>query len=184
MQWAIARGQRMNHEFTLIFQLPTDAPSTDAMVEALAEAGCDDAIVGTGHPGRIALEFSREADNATTAIDSAIDNVQTALPGAELIEAAPDYAGLTEIAEIIGISRQALRKQMLNHLDFPRPIHCGNPSLWHLAPVLEWLQQERDYRVDAVLKDITHHNMHLNALQQSKQAQGSRGKDQGTRIKE
>lgn len=161
----------MNHEFRLIFQLPIDAPSTDAMVEALGEAGCDDAIVGTGHPGRIALEFSREADNARTAIDSAIDNVQIALPGAELIEAAPDYAGLTEIAAVIGISRQALRKQTLSHLDFPRPIHCGNPSLWHLSPVLEWLQQERGYRVDAVLKDITRYNMQLNTRQQSQQAQ-------------
>ena len=159
----------MNHEFTLIFQLPTDAPPEDAVLEALAEAGCDDAIVGTGHPGRIALEFSREANNARTAVDSAIDNVQTALPGAELIEAAPDYAGLTEIAEIIGISRQALRKQMLNHLDFPRPIHCGNPSLWHLAPVLEWLQQQRDYPVDPVLQSIAHHSMHLNTRQQQRQ---------------
>ena len=161
----------MNHEFKLIFQLPENAPPTNEMVEALAEAGCDDAIVGTGHPGRIAIEFSREAENARQAIESAIDNVQSALPGAELIEAAPDYLGLTEIAEIIGISRQALRKQMLNRLDFPRPIHCGNPSLWHLAPVLEWLCQQRDYRVDPTLEDIARHNMHLNTRQQRQQAE-------------
>lgn len=161
----------MNHDFQLIFQLPENAPPANDMVEALAEAGCDDAIVGTGHPGRIALEFSRAADNARQAIDSAIDNMQTAVPGAELIEAAPDYAGLTEIAKIIGISRQALRKQMLNRLDFPRPIHCGNPSLWHLAPVLEWLRQQRDYRVDPTLEEIARHNMHLNTRQQRQQAE-------------
>ena len=159
----------MNHEFKLIFQLPADARPIDDMVEALAEAGCDDAIVGTGHPGRIALEFSREAKSAQRAIDSAIDNVQTALPGAELIEAAPDYVGLTEIAEIIGISRQALRKQMISRLDFPRPIHCGHPSLWHLAPVLEWLVQQRAYRVGQALEDIARHNMYLNTRQQSQQ---------------
>lgn len=161
----------MNHEFKLIFQLPKDAAPTNDLVEALAEAGCDDAMVGTGHPGRIALEFSREAENARQAIDSAIDNVQTAVPGAELIEAAPDYAGLTEIAETIGISRQALRKQMLSRLDFPRPIHCGNPSLWHLAPVLEWLQQQRDYRADPALADVARHNMHLNTRQQRQQVE-------------
>ncbi|MFU8833362.1 MAG: helix-turn-helix transcriptional regulator [Wenzhouxiangella sp.] len=161
----------MNHDFQLIFQLPENAPPANEMVEALAEAGCDDAIVGTGHPGRIALEFSREAENVQQAIDSAIDNVQTALPSAELIEAAPDYAGLTEIAEIIGISRQALRKQMLNRVDFPRPIHCGNPSLWHLAPVLEWLRQQRNYRVDPTLEEIARHNMRLNTRQQRQQAE-------------
>jgi predicted DNA-binding transcriptional regulator AlpA len=159
----------MNHDFKLIFQLPENAPPTNDMVEALAAAGCDDAIVGTGHPGRIALEFSREAETAQEAIDSAIDNVATALPGAELIEAAPDYAGLTEISEIIGITRQALRKQMLSRVDFPRPVHCGNPSLWHLAPVLEWLKQQRDYPVDPVLQHIAHHNMHLNTRQQQRQ---------------
>ncbi len=159
----------MNHEFKLIFQLPADARPIDDMVEALAEAGCDDAIVGTGHPGRIALEFSREAKSAQQAIDSAIDNVQRALPGVELIEAAPDYVGLTEIAEIIGITRQALRKQMLSRLDFPRPIHCGNPSLWHLAPVLEWLVHQRAYRGNQKLEDIARHNMYLNTRQQSQQ---------------
>lgn len=75
----------MNHEFRLIFQLPANAPAVTDVVEALAEAGCDDAIVGTGHPGRIALEFSREAENAEQAIESAIDNVRNAVPGAELI---------------------------------------------------------------------------------------------------
>ena len=156
----------MNHEFRLIFQLPPDAPPTSQLVDALGEAGCDDAIVGIGHPGRIALEFDREAKSAEHAIDSALDNVRRALPSAEVIEAAPDYCGLTEIAEIIGISRQALRKQMLSRIDFPRPVHCGNPSLWHLAPVLKWLQQQRGYPVDPTLADIARHNMHLNTRQQ------------------
>ncbi|QOC23766.1 DNA-binding protein [Wenzhouxiangella sp. AB-CW3] len=161
----------MIHEFKLIFQLPQNSPPINELVEALAEAGCDDAIVGTGHPGRIALEFSRESENAREAIDSAFDDVQRALGGAELIEAAPDYAGLTEIADIIGISRQALRKQMLNQADFPRPFHCGNPSLWHLAPVLDWLQQQRGYRIDPALQEIAQHNMHLNTRQQRQKAE-------------
>ena len=161
----------MNHEFRLIFQLPANAPALDQLVEALAAAGCDDAIVGTGHPSRIALEFNRDAKDAGQAIDSAIQDVLSAIPGAELIEAAPDYAGLTEIAEIMGITRQALRKQMLKRLDFPRPVHSGNPSLWHLAPVLRWLQQQRNYRVDPVLQDIASHTMRLNTQQQLRQTE-------------
>lgn len=161
----------MNHEFRLIFQLPANAPAVDQLVESLAAAGCDDAIVGTGHPGRIALEFNRDAEDAGQAIDSAIQDALSAIPGAELIEAAPDYAGLTEIAEIIGISRQALRKQMLNRLDFPRPVHSGNPSLWHLAPVLRWLQQQRNYRIDPGLQDIASYTMRLNTQQQLRQSE-------------
>lgn len=161
----------MNHDFTLILQLPIDAPPTDELVEALAETGCDDAMVGTGHPGRIALEFSRDAESAVNAIESAIEHVQVALPGAELIEAAPDYVGLTDIADIVGISRQALRKQVLSNPDFPRPIHCGNPSLWHLAPVLEWLRQQDRYLVEPQIEDIARVALALNAQSQQQQAQ-------------
>jgi len=166
----------MNHEFKLIFQLPADAVRSSDLMEALALAGCDDAIVGTGHPGRIALEFSREADNSQRAIESAIENVQSAIPSAELIEAAPDFAGLTEIAEYIGVSRQALRKQMLAHTDFPRPVHCGNPSLWHLAPVLEWLQH-RSYKIDPALRETARYNMQLNTQQQVRQARLEGGQE-------
>ncbi len=161
----------MNHEFRLVFQLPAVAAAVNDWVEALAEAGCDDAIVGTGHPGRVALDFCREAENAEQAIDSAIKNVAAAIPGAELIEAAPDFAGLTEISEIIGISRQALRKQMLSRPDFPRPIHCGNPSLWRLAPVLDWLKRHRTYRIDPGLQAVARHNMRLNTQQQVRQSE-------------
>lgn len=161
----------MNHDFQLIYQLPADAPPLDEIIEALGEAGCDDAIIGTGHPGRLALDFSREAGTAKNAIGSALDNVQSIVAGAILIEAAPDYAGLTEIAEIIGISRQALRKQVLAHKDFPRPVHCGNPTLWHLAPVLEWLQKTGKYDLEPALLDIARFNMQLNAQQQLHQAQ-------------
>lgn len=161
----------MQHEFRLVFQLPADTVPLNDVVEALAIAGCDDAIVGTGHPGRIALEFCREAEDAEQAIDSAINNVVAAIPGAELIEAAPDFAGLTEIAEIIGISRQALRKQVLSRKDFPRPIHCGNPSLWRLAPVLDWLVQHPRYRIDPGLQAVAQYNMRLNTRQQVRQSE-------------
>lgn len=50
-----------------------------------------------------------------------------------MIEAGPDYVGLTEIAELLGISRQAMRKIMATNIEaFPLPVHEGNPSIWHL----------------------------------------------------
>lgn len=55
----------MEHDFRLRFRLqPADA-DMDALVERLYEAGCDDALVGIGVPGRLALDFTREADSAT-----------------------------------------------------------------------------------------------------------------------
>jgi hypothetical protein len=58
----------MEFEFTLKFTLTTDSPGVDELVEHLGAAGCDDALVGIGQSGRIALEFTREADSAKQAI--------------------------------------------------------------------------------------------------------------------
>ncbi|WP_225920075.1 helix-turn-helix transcriptional regulator [Pseudomonas vanderleydeniana] len=52
----------------------------------------------------------------------------------------PDLVGLTDIADIASVSRQNIRKLMLNHSNsFPLAVHQGSTSVWHLAPVLEWL---------------------------------------------
>ena len=86
----------MQYEFTLKFRLPVDGTDMDAIVERLGECGCDDALVGFGHPGRMALQFSREAPSASEAILSAIADVRRAIPGADLIEVAPDLVGMTD----------------------------------------------------------------------------------------
>ncbi|MFG0329614.1 MAG: helix-turn-helix transcriptional regulator [Phycisphaerales bacterium] len=161
----------MIYNFSLIFRLYEPPSKMDAMIEKMAQAGCDDAMVGIGHSGRIALEFDREANSAMDAVNSAKRDVESALPDAELIEATPDLVGLTEIAEIAGISRQALRKLMQSRHDFPRPAHCGNPSLWHLAPMLDWLDQEGRYKVPEALRAISRQTLRLNTQIQNQQAQ-------------
>lgn len=123
--------------FALKCQLADDDRDLDAWVERLGEAGCDDAMVGIGQPGRLALEFTREAESADAAMYSALADVRRAAPSAKLIEAAPDWVGLTEVAEIVNVSRQNIRKLMLSHPDsFPTPVHQGGTSIWHLADVL------------------------------------------------
>ncbi|MDZ3995705.1 DNA-binding protein [Pseudomonas sp. Teo4] len=137
----------MEYEFTLKYQL-LDEVDTDTLLEQLAEAGCDDALVGVGQPGRLALDFAREATSAREAIESALKDVHSVLPGAQLIEATPDLVGLTDVAEMVGVSRQNMRKLMLAHIrSFPAPIHEGSTSLWHLADVLLWLQARGSYSV-------------------------------------
>ncbi|WP_247392131.1 AlpA family transcriptional regulator [Ralstonia pseudosolanacearum] len=136
----------MEYTFTLKYQLADDDRDPDALVERLSEAGCDDALVGIGQPGRLALEFTREADSADAAVRSALADVRSAVPWARLIEVAPDLVGLTDVADIVGVSRQNMRKLMLAHPgSFPAPVHEGSASIWHLADVLAWLQAKGSY---------------------------------------
>lgn len=137
----------MEYEFTLKYQLNEDEDA-DALLERLAQAGCEDALVGVGQPGGLALAFVRESPSAREAIESALKEVREAVPDARLIEATPDLVGLTDVAEIVGVSRQNMRKLMLSHAhSFPAPIHEGSASLWHLAEILVWLQARGSYAI-------------------------------------
>lgn len=78
----------MECTFTLKYQLTSDDNDMDALVERLAEEGCDDALVGVGQPRRLALEFVREASSVHDAIEGAIEDVRRAVPNARLIEPA------------------------------------------------------------------------------------------------
>ena len=152
----------MEYTFTLKYQLADDDRDPDALVERLGEARCDDALVGIGQPGRLALEFTREADSADAAVRSALADVRSAVPSARLIEVAPDLVGLTDVAEMVGVSRQNMRKLMVgHHQQFPAPVHSGNPSVWHLAQVLEFLQK-RQYAFPQAVLDVAHTAMQIN----------------------
>ncbi|MCH8492724.1 MAG: DNA-binding protein [Idiomarina sp.] len=149
-------------EFTLKFALPDAIKDPNTYVEALGEAGCDDAIIGIGQKGRLALQFSREADNALEAVTSAIHNVKQAIPNAKLIESAPDLVGLTDIADLLGFTRQYLRKLETTKGNFPQPMHAGKTAIWHLASFLEWYEAEQQKSVDLVIKEIAVANMQIN----------------------
>jgi len=152
------------YEFTLRFDVSRVAAAPEDCVEVLAAHGCDDATIGSGIPGRIGLMFSREAASADDAVLSAMHDVNAALHGAMLIEATPDLVGITEVAEIVGKSRQNMRKLLLEcGAGCPLPVHEGSSSIWHLAPVLVWLRDEKRYSVEQELLDVATTNMQLNA---------------------
>lgn len=141
------------YEFSLIFTLPHEDEDPDIYVEALYEAGCADATIGIGRMGMIALDFDRDALSAYAAIESAIRDVRKVIPQAKLVEASPDYVGLTEAAEIAGFSRQNMRKLILKDTNsFPIAVHVGNPAVYHLDAVLKWFKDVRkiDVRNDLV----------------------------------
>ena len=159
-----------SYEFTLNFRLPESAGDPEEFVERLAEAGCDDALVGTGLPGRVSLHFDRTAETAREAIQSAIENVAAAIPGVTLIEARPDLVGLTELSAVLGISRQAVRKQMLAKADFPDPVHSGNPTLWRLNDLLNWAEINAGRRVPSELKEVAERTFTLNLETEARRA--------------
>ena len=158
------------YEFTLKYRLNNKStPNKDDIEMRLFEAGCDDALVGIGAVGRLALAFSREASSAHEAVTSALANVQTALPGADLIEAAPDWVGLTDIADILQCSRQNVRKWIMTHPDtFPVPVHEGKLSMWHLYPVLDWYIGEFSKPVNEDVLHLADVAMQVNLLNQAK----------------
>jgi hypothetical protein len=73
--------------FTLTIE-GADLLSDDA-VDALFEAGCDDATFGISD-GLQTADFDREAPDFAEAVASAIKAVETAVPGARVVEVRRD----------------------------------------------------------------------------------------------
>lgn len=163
-----------DYEFTLRFRLPQTDADPAQYIDALGAAGCDDALIGIGQPGRIALDFTRAAATAFEAIAGAIHDVAKVIPGASLIEATPDLVGLTEVSEMAGFSRQNMRKLSLgNAATFPPAIHDGKPTLWHLADILEWLQTHHQRDVDSGLMEVARTNMLVNIAKEARRLPGA-----------
>ncbi len=160
----------MEYIFTLKFQLSDEDSDHGEIVERLGAAGCDDALVGIGQPGRIALEFTRESASAEAALVSALADIKRAVPSAKLIEAAPDFVGLTDAADVVGVSRQNMRKFMVNYpTSFPLPVHEGSTALWHLADLLAWLEAKIGYDVDRSTADVAAAAMQINLARAANQ---------------
>jgi len=161
------------YEFNLKFRLPDADADPEQFIEALADAGCDDATAGIGQRGRIALEFAREADTALDAIASAVQAVKRAIPGAELVEASPDFVGLTDVADLVGCTRQNIRKLMINNpATFPVAVHEGSQSLWHLRPVLVWFSETQKRPIDRFLIEVAEVTMKVNIARETRRLPG------------
>ncbi len=155
------------YDFTINFQLSSPNQDASVYLDQLYESGCDDALVGTGQPGSIALNFTREAISASAAIESAINNVKAAIPDATFISASPDLVGITDIARLLGCSRQNVQKLLKEQESFsPTPMYQGAQSIWHLATVLTWLLENKNYSVNPCLLEIAIATMSLNLARQ------------------
>jgi hypothetical protein len=151
------------YSFTLKFNFQDARTDPNSYLEKLYEGGCDDALIGVGKQGSIALDFMRKAPSAFEAISGAITNVKKVIPNAILIEASPDFVGLTDIADIMGCTRQNIRNVILNERSrSPLPVYEGTPSIWHLSEVLTWLKEDKTYTIDESLLEVSRINMNFN----------------------
>lgn len=91
------------------------------------------------------------------------NHVKRAIPDAELVEAAPDFVGLRDIAKLLGFSRQNMRKLAVQaNAVFPPPVHEGTPTIWHLATVLDWLKSRGNYAIEDSLWEVAKTNRQFN----------------------
>lgn len=157
------------YDFTLKFKLQDSDINPETYIDKLYDSGCDDAIIGTGKKGYISFNFIREASSAYQAVSSAIENIKNAIPQAVLINVAPDFVGVTDIADILGCSRQNVRKLILkDNLNSPVAVYEGAQSIWHLADVLTWLVENKAYSIDESMIDLAMIAKNLNLAKQYK----------------
>lgn len=157
----------LEYEFTLKFKLQDSQIDPDIYVEQLYESGCDDAVIGTGKKGYIGLNFIRESSSAYEAISSAIKNIKKAIPEAILVEAAPDLVGVTDVANLLGCTRQNIQKLIAkDNSTCPPAIYGGAQSIWHLADILDWLIDSKKYSISESLVEIAKVTMSLNITKQ------------------
>lgn len=129
------------HEFTLII----DGDLEDAaIVDALFEAGCDDATLGT-IDGVGYAEFTRESSSFGEAVRTAIEQVE-AIEGLRVVRVEPDdLVTMSEIARRLGRSRESVRLLASGRRgkgDFPPPVsHLRTRNrLWRWSEVAAWAQ--------------------------------------------
>lgn len=159
------------YDFTLTFELPDPETKPEGLVDALFEAGCDDATIGVGRPGLIGIDFSRDAPSAEKAVRSALKSVDRAIPKARLVEAKPDLVNLSDVAEVVGVSRQNVRKYASGEIrsvdvPFPVPSFSGAPPLWHLYEVTDWFLRYTNLRPAKEVVETAHVAFNLNLAAQ------------------
>ena len=129
------------HHFTLIVEGPDLQES--ALVDALYEAGCDDALVGRVDSVQY-LDFSREAPTLEAAVLSAVHDVER-VEGVEVVRLAS--AGLVSMADIAtrtGRTRESVRLLIAGERGpggFPPPVTDPRSRyrLWRWSEVEKWL---------------------------------------------
>jgi hypothetical protein len=135
------------------FALKLNREVTDDEIEALFEAGCDDAGIETGPLGTVA-DFIREAPSLAEAIATAALDIDK-VPGLRAVGVRCDnMVTLLDIAKRTGVSREAARLWATGDRGpgkFPVPVMVttGGEKIWDWEQVAPWVEQNQRHRVFA-----------------------------------
>jgi hypothetical protein len=149
----------------------------DNAVEALFEAGCDDALVGRVD-GIQYLDFDRESESLEDAMLSAVADIER-VDGVEVVRIADaGLASMAAIAARMGRTRESVRLLVSGERGpggFPAPVTDPRSRyrLWRISEVERWVRihgsdiaESRDEHVRAAINaglELRHHSAHLAA---------------------
>lgn len=141
----------MTYEFTLIVD-GADLQS-DASVDALLAAGCDDALVrrtdGVQH-----VDFSREAASLEAAVAGAVREIES-VAGARVVRIADaGLVSMADIAERTGRTRESVRLLVAGDRGpqgFPAPVTSPTARyrLWRWSDVRRWFAEALGQEIDS-----------------------------------
>ena len=133
------------------FELTIRGAVSESLLDALYEAGCDDATFST--KGELAFgEFDRDAPTLVEAIVSAITSVES-VEGLEVLHIDPDeLVWASEIAKRTGRTRQSvdmLIRGLRGPGNFPpSAFHATRNPLWRWSEVEAWFARYEDRQAD------------------------------------
>ena len=134
-----------SYHFSLVLSRVSSA--TRGLEDALYEVGCDDALI-CFYNASVYLEFDRFAPSFEAAVSSAIRDIESTRLRARVESVdAGDFVGLSDMAKLSGLSRQAialLKDGKRGDGSFPSPVFRleGSQPLWKWSCVARWLFQQ------------------------------------------
>lgn len=158
-------------EFSLTYMVPV-IDDMELYVDRLADATNDDAIIGISDNGRLTLDFEKEGNAIFALVEQAIYEVKSEVPEAKLVEVTPDLVGITELAAMLDVTRQAARKMWEKNMpNFPAPIKYGNgmSPIWHMASVLDWMDKSDKYETPDGMLEVAKIAMKQNLIKAQKE---------------
>lgn len=148
------------YHFTIVLEVMTN--STPGHEDRLYEAGCDDAFL-CAYGETLYLEFDRESTNAKHAVQSAIDNIESAGAKVRSIQEG-GYSSKADIASFAGVTRAAINKYFQNLSGFPSPVFgiTSRSPLYSMPEVAVWLFghkkiEKEKLEVTLAASSILHH---------------------------
>ena len=157
------------YDFALNFKFANHEIDPEIYLDKLYEAGLSDAVFGIGEKGGISIDIIRESKSAYDAIYSAIQQVKSVIPDAELIHVFPDVVGVRDLSEIFECSRQNIQK-FVSKRNFPEPLYRSSQAIWYLRTVLRWFTQSSDKKIPEEITDVAELAREINSSLEAKQS--------------